>query len=456
MSKPQDTKMKKYIDTDVYTESKNRIKHIIHTFDKLYVCFSGGKDSLAVLHLVEEVYEELGIAEKINVIFRDEELIPDDVIEFVQSYYHSGKYNFYYYAVPLKSTKFILGKTYEYIQWDDNREWIREKPSFAITLKEGDNRVFDQYTMDAFCVEGVKGKIAFLTGIRADESLVRLNSCVVKKNENYINATKTPQVKLCKPIYDWSQDDIFLYFYKKNIKYCGIYDLQIINKDQLRVATPLHAESAKRFGKLKTLYPMFYQQLVNVFPEMLVQEMYWDDFDRYAVAYQYPHTWQGIIDYIDENIEDRKQAQLAIKKVLTCKKTRENKLAKGEGTHNMGGYPLLYVFKCILAGQYKRELQPTSKASQKDFEYEGMQLVSVYCLVIAKHKARFKSNYTLPTYRRRGYLTLFIKHAKEICKANGIKEMTAFCTPLSIGSHLKNGAEIKSHKGDIAFIKYII
>ena len=43
-----------------------------------------------------------------SVIFRDEELIPDDVIEFVQSYYHSGEYNFYYYAVPLKSTKFIL------------------------------------------------------------------------------------------------------------------------------------------------------------------------------------------------------------------------------------------------------------------------------------------------------------------------------------------------------------
>lgn len=368
----KDTKVKKYIDTNVYDEAKNRIKHIIDTFDKLYVCFSGGKDSLAVLHLVKEVYKELNIKEKINVIFRDEELIPDDVIEFVQSYYHSGEYNFYYYAVPLKSTKFILGKTYEYIQWDNEREWIREKPSFAITLPKGDKRVFDQYSMDAFCVEGVKGKIAFLTGIRADESLVRLNSCVVKKNENYINATKTANVKLCKPIYDWSQDDIFLYFYKNNIKYCGIYDLQILNKDSLRVATPLHAECSKRFGKLKTLYPKFYQQLIDIFPEMLVQEMYWNDLDRYAICYKYPHTWQGIIDYIVDNIEDRKQAKLAIDRVLQCKGTRERKLAKGEGTHNMGGYPLLYVFKCVLAGQYKRAIQPINKASKKDFEYEGM------------------------------------------------------------------------------------
>ena len=96
-------------------------------------------------------------------------------------------------------------------------------------------------------MQGVKGKIAFINGIRADESLIRLASCLSKKNENYINSTAVPNVKLCKPIYDWSQDDIFLYFYKKNIKYCGIYDMQVLNRDQLRVATPLHAENAKRF-----------------------------------------------------------------------------------------------------------------------------------------------------------------------------------------------------------------
>ena len=101
----------KYIDTNVYAEAKRRIRHVIETFDKIFVCFSGGKDSLATLRLVEEVYADLGIKEKINVIFRDEELIPDDVIEFVQ--WHAkqkDRYNFYYYAVQLLSEKFILGK----------------------------------------------------------------------------------------------------------------------------------------------------------------------------------------------------------------------------------------------------------------------------------------------------------------------------------------------------------
>lgn len=363
--------VKQYIDVDVYTEAKNRIRHVINTFDKLFISFSGGKDSLAVLRLCEEVYQELGIKEKLNVVFRDEELIPDDVVEFVTKEYKSGKHNFYYYAVPLKSHKFIMGQSVEYIQWDPNRKWVRPKPNFAITLEAGDDRVFDQYSMDQFVTQGHKGKIAILTGVRADESLVRLRATVNKKNENYINSTDVPNVKLVKPIFDWTQDDIFIYFYKQKIAYCGIYDAQILNGDSLRVSTPLHAESAKNFNKLKTLYPTFYQQIVDIFPEMIVQERYWKEYDRNAIVYQYEHSWDGIMQYINDNLDGKDNA-LAKKRVFECKTIRENKMARGEGLHNLGGYPVLYVFKTILAGGYKRAIQPHAKPSKTYYEYEGL------------------------------------------------------------------------------------
>jgi len=46
--------------------------------------------------------------------------------------------------------------------------------------------------MDEFSAAPLKGKVGFLTGIRADESIVRLRSCINKKNENYITAPNPP------------------------------------------------------------------------------------------------------------------------------------------------------------------------------------------------------------------------------------------------------------------------
>lgn len=369
----KDTKRKKYIDSDVYTEAKKRIKHVIESFDNVLVAFSGGKDSLTCLYLVQEVYKEMGIKEKVKVFFRDEELIPDDVIDFVQQKAESGEFDFRYYAIPLWSTKYILGKTYDYIQWDKNRKWLRNPPDYAIRLDKDDDRVFSQYDADAFICKNEKGRCAIITGVRADESLMRLASIVQVKNECYIAGTETKRIKLVKPIYDWTQRDIFVYFCKNDIKYCKIYDNEMWNRQPLRVATPLHAESAKRFYQQKTLYPKFYQQLVDIFPEMLVQEKYYTQYSPDAVINDYEHSFDGIRKYIKDKIDDPAQKSLALERVNATETTRKNKLRNGEGIENFGGYPVLYVFRAVVAGQYKRRIAACANPSDDMILYENFQ-----------------------------------------------------------------------------------
>ncbi len=46
---------RQYIETDVLTEAKKRLHHIYDTHDSVVVAFSGGKDSLATLHLTREI-----------------------------------------------------------------------------------------------------------------------------------------------------------------------------------------------------------------------------------------------------------------------------------------------------------------------------------------------------------------------------------------------------------------
>ena len=134
-------KIRKYIDNDVYIEAKKRIHHIYDIFDNIVVMFSGGKDSLVTLHLVHEVAKERNITKPIDVVFRDEELIPDEVINFVDKYRKMDWINMIWFTVPLKSQKFVMAVCHSYIQWDKKRKWVRQKPDWAYSLDKDDDRV---------------------------------------------------------------------------------------------------------------------------------------------------------------------------------------------------------------------------------------------------------------------------------------------------------------------------
>ena len=56
-----------YSEQNVYEAAKDRIRKLFSMGDRLGVCFSGGKDSTALLHLTLEVTSELGI-QKLPVI----------------------------------------------------------------------------------------------------------------------------------------------------------------------------------------------------------------------------------------------------------------------------------------------------------------------------------------------------------------------------------------------------
>lgn len=337
-----------YLGIDVYEAAKRRIRHCLNVCDSLVVAFSGGKDSLALLHLVKEVYEEDGINKPVEAIFRDEELIPDVVIDFVDEYRRQPWLNLRWFAVPMASHKFILGKTMDYTQWDPARPWVRQKPEWAITECQP-GVIYDQYTMDEYVSKYFPGKIAMMTGIRCSESIFRYRAIINKVNDTVLAGTKScPRMMLGRAIYDWSETDIFKFFYDKAIRYCMIYDWQNLNGEALRVSTPIHAEAAKRLSNLRTRDPVFYDRLLTVFPEMGIQELYFKDLDNTALILAYGQTWEGVFRYIDENITDEHQHKLATQRVAQSK-------AMGNG------YSPEYVFKAVLSGRYKRVILPEGK-----------------------------------------------------------------------------------------------
>lgn len=352
-------RVKRYIDANVLEEAKRRIHHIYDTHDSVAVCCSGGKDSLAALHVVWEVAQERGRS-KVPVIFRDEEFIPSVVIDFVQGYRGLPWVDMHYYCVPLLSSRFVLGTVKEYIQWDPARPHVRPKPPFAIVQREGEEVVLDQFTGDDYIAtrSGFKGKVAFITGIRASESLIRLRASVNKLNDNYINASSSAKVSLCKPLFDWEENDIFRYFYEREIAYCPIYDRQIWAGVNLRVATPMVSESAKHLDRLREVDPVLYQQVVEAFPEMLLQARYYRDVKRAQAkeVEQYGSSFEGIRQWIEENIPEQQWVDKAL---------AELKSIIGRCKADPGAYPPEYVFKHFRNGGFKKRLMPMPKSQRK-------------------------------------------------------------------------------------------
>lgn len=358
---------KKYIDTDVVTEAKKRIRHLFDTFDNVVVMFSGGKDSLVCMHLVHEVGQEYG-QNVVKCVFRDNELIPQGVWDFVNEYRQKDWVDMRWLCLPIPTIMQVLDTVHHYVQWDPARagNYVRDIPEWAERNPPGVTTEYDQGAMDWYIAKQYKGKVCLLTGVRADESLMRFRSVVNKLNrENWINdpppyakTKSSAKFKMGKPIYDWTENDIFKYCGEENIRYCSVYNSQLWGGMPLRVSTPEHPQASRHFHLLRSIEPELYQRIVEIWPELLVHERYHQDVNKNAVLDKYGADLDGVKRWILDTQEDEAVRRLALLRLQAVRiRSRKNPLA----------YPARYVLKSFLRGEYKKEILPLNKKDQQTY-----------------------------------------------------------------------------------------
>lgn len=269
--------MKNLLGVDVLTAARKRISVVFDEFNRIYLSFSGGKDSSVMFHLVMD--EAIKRNRKVGVLFIDFEAQYKHTIDHVRSMYQ--KYADYIYpywcAIPIVLSNGVSVYEPRWITWEKNKKnvWVRTPDKLCIT----DPSVFDFYKyameFEEFTPEFGKWysqgeKTACFVGIRADESLHRYTTIKNKKKSKYKNFQWTTRiiesVYNAYPIYDWKTSDIWKYNGKFKKKYNQIYDLMHkagLSIHAQRLCQPYGYDQRKGLWLFHVLEPETWSKIVS-------------------------------------------------------------------------------------------------------------------------------------------------------------------------------------------------
>lgn len=122
--------VKKYQKYSVLTASRNRIKQVFDDFEKIYISFSGGKDSSVMTHLVLE--EAIKRGRKVGLLIIDLEAQYMDTIEHIETMIELYKdhIDLHWACLPMLLRNAVSNYQPRWITWDeDNKDiWVRQKP----------------------------------------------------------------------------------------------------------------------------------------------------------------------------------------------------------------------------------------------------------------------------------------------------------------------------------------
>lgn len=233
--------------------SEERISWVFDTFPKIYLSFSGGKDSTVMLHMVMD--EAIKRGRKIGVLFIDLEGQYRITIDHITKCYEMYRDYIepFWCCLPIHLRNAVSVYEPHWICWDDEAKdaWIRPLPKDCIS----DQNYFTFFHKGMEFEEFVplfgewygQGELcACFVGIRADESLNRYRT-VAGQNKQTLNGKRWTtlvgnNLYNIYPIYDWRTSDVWIYHGKNKHKPCNhLYDLMYkagLTIHQMRICQP--------------------------------------------------------------------------------------------------------------------------------------------------------------------------------------------------------------------------
>ncbi len=269
---------KVYQEHSVLEATKRRIAESFDVFERLYISFSGGKDSTVMMHLVCQEARKRGRV--VGVLIIDLEAQYTATIDHIESMIaeYADCIDLHWFCGELLLRNAVSDYEPKWVCWDHEKKhlWVREKPEQASDLSQYAFYVPRMEFEELMVIFGpwyAQGKScgAFI-GIRADESLHRYRA-IVSRKEGLMMGGKKWTTRLSEgvynvyPIYDWRTEDVWLYHAKNSEhQHNQIYDLMTragVKFSNQRLCQPFGDDQKKGLWLYQILEPDTWYKLLN-------------------------------------------------------------------------------------------------------------------------------------------------------------------------------------------------
>ena len=317
--------MRKYNSSkNVYDAANDRIKFVFDNFKKVYLSFSGGKDSGVMLNLVIDYVRKHNIKTKVGIMILDNEANYEYSLDFMHLILEKNLdiLDVYWCCMPITLPCTVSSYDVDWQCWGekDKHKWIRPTPDkpYVVTIKNHkfdffrENMNYDEF-WDGFGHWYSGGELtANLIGIRTAESLNRfraiMNPDKIMMNNLYWTKKNGEHVFNCYPIYDWRTEDIWTANAKFEWDYNKLYDIFYkagVPVSRMRVASPFMSESKSSLGLYRVIDPAVWAKLCARVHGANFIATYGKQLNYNSFALPPGHTWKSFVKFLLDTLPEQ-------------------------------------------------------------------------------------------------------------------------------------------------------
>jgi len=312
-----------YKKTNVYDASMERIKFVFDNFERVYLSFSGGKDSGILLNLALKYMRDNNITEKLGIQILDNEANYELSLKFMHKIIQDNidLLDVYWCCMPVTLPCTVSSYAIDWQCWgeDDKERWIRPMPTedYIVNI---DNHKFDffeedmQYDdfWDGFAEWYAQGKTtANLIGIRTAESLNRfraiMNEAKTTKDGKMWTKKNTANVYSCYPIYDWRTEDVWTANAEFEWDYNTLYDVFYmagVPVHSMRVASPFMSEAKSSLNLYRVIDPSVWARLCARVGGANFVATYGKQLNYRSFDLPNGHTWKSFVKFLLDTLPE--------------------------------------------------------------------------------------------------------------------------------------------------------